>query len=475
MGRPTEPDEPGAGGYRELINLAVPFILSNSFWTVQIFADRVLLSRSDPDAVGASLVAAMLFWTPLTLLQNTAMYATVFVSQYIGAGRPSRVGPVIWQAIWFSLAAGLAFLLLVPVSEPLAGASGHSPELARLEAAYFRCLCYAALPALLVATASAFFGGRGDSWTVLLINATGTLVNVPLAYALINGYWGFPKLDIVGAGWATVVGSWAAAFLAFALLFRKRHRAEFGVLAGWRLDPALMARFLRFGIPNGLMWALEGVAFCAFLVFVGRLGVAEMTATGVAFTINLLAILPTAGVGQAVEVLVGRRLGEDRPDLAEATTWRGFHVGFGCILVAVAAFVFLPGPLVGLFASESQPEKWAPVAALVPVLLRFMAVYSIFDTCNLIFSFALRGAGDVRFVTVAAIGLAWPIMVLPTYLAWQFQLGLMWPWAFVSLYVAAMAGLFFLRFRSGKWKTMRVIEAAPAVVADEAEQVARSA
>ena len=80
------------GGGRELLRLAVPLILSSSFMTLQIVIDRALLSRASSDAVAASMPAALLYWTPLTLLQNIANYATTFVAQYTGAGRRQRVG-----------------------------------------------------------------------------------------------------------------------------------------------------------------------------------------------------------------------------------------------------------------------------------------------------------------------------------------------------------------------------------------------
>ena len=85
------------------------------------------------------------------------------------------------------------------------------------------------------------------------------------------------------------------------------------------------------------------------------------------------------------------------------------------------------------------------------------------------FSFALRGAGDTRFVTAVALGLALPIMVVPTWLAWHYDWGLYWAWAFASAYIIALATTFVLRFRHGAWKSMRVIEStAPAPVGAEA-------
>ena len=90
-----------------------------------------------------------------------------------------------------------------------------------------------------------------------------------------------------------------------------------------------------------------------------------------------------------------------------------------------------------------------------------MAVYSVADSINVTFSFALRGAGDTRFVSLLTFALAWPIMVVPTYLAVRTGASIYWPWGFATAYILAMAICFYLRFRSGRWKTMRVIESAP--------------
>lgn len=448
------------GGGRELLRLSLPFILSNSVWTLQIALDRVFLSQLGKDNVAAAMVAVMLFWTPLALLQNTANYATTFVAQYVGAGRNERVGPIVWQAFYFAVVGGIAFLGWLPLADVLAAAGGHSEHVQELEAAYFRCLCFSALPTLIVAAASSFFAGRGDSWTVLAINCTGLLVNAALAYAWIFGSWGFPALGIVGAGWATVTGTAASATLACVLMLQRKYRQEFGTLTGWRLDPALLHRLLLYGLPSGLQWALDGLAFTVFLLLVGRLGDAELAATSIAFTLNMVAFLPALGIAQGVAVLVGQRLGMDRPRLAERTTWTGFRLAWLYMAAVAALYVLLPGLLLQPFRSGSGDELESQVAALVPVLLQFVAVYSLFDSMNIVFAFALKGAGDTRFVTLLSVGLAWPLMVLPTWAAWQYGWGLTWAWTFASAYVVALGLALLARFRAGQWKTMRVIEPA---------------
>jgi MATE family multidrug resistance protein len=438
--------------------LAIPLILSSSFMTLQITIDRALLSQASSDAVAAAMPAALVYWTFLTLLQNTAGYATTFVAQYTGAGRPERVGPAVWQALYFSIVAGIAFLGLLPLAAPLMNLGGHSLDIQQFEVTYFRCLCFAALPALVVASVNSFFAGRGDSWTVLLIDATGMTVNALLAYAWIFGHWGLPAWGIAGAGWATVAGSATSATLGLLLLFRPKYRKAFSTL-GWRLEPELFGRLMRFGLPNGLQWMLDGLAFTVFVFLIGHLGDVQLAATNIAFAINMFALLPMLGLAQAVGVLVGQRLGQERPELAECTTWTGFILAWLYMAAVVLLYVCIPQAFLYFF--QGTDAKWEAVARYVPVLLRFVAVYSLFDSMSLVFSFALRGAGDTRFVTVVALALAWPLMVLPTWVASYLHWDLYWAWAFASAYIIAIGITFLFRFCAGKWKSMRVIEQVP--------------
>jgi MATE family multidrug resistance protein len=457
MDRPTEGNSgPTPGGAVELLRLAWPLVLGNSFWALQIFIDRVLLGRAGGDQVGAALATALLFWTPMCLFQNTANYATTFVAQYTGAGRPRRVGPIIWQSLYFSAAGGAVFLAMAPAAETLLALVGHSTHIQALESVYFRCLCYAAPPTLLTASALSFFAGRGDTRTVLAVNVVGLVVNGTCGATLIFGLFGLPRLGIAGAGWATVLGSSASALLSLTLLFRRRHRAEFATLAGWRFDAGPFARLMRFGLPNGIAAALDTLGFALFTLLVGRMGDAELDATSIAFALNLLAFLPLLGLGQAVEILVGRRLGEDDPATAARSTWTALRFALAITGTAAAAYVLFPGAMAELFHGDDA--TWDQVRALAPVLLRFVAVYCLFDATSLVFSCALRGAGDTRFVTIAALTTSWLVLVLPTWAVCRYGWGLLWAWTFASAYIITLAMVFFLRFRHGAWRSMRVIE-----------------
>ena len=94
-------------------------------------------------------------------------------------------------------------------------------------------------------------------------------------------------------------------------------------------------------------------------------------------------------------------------------------------------------------AAGMAPEQFEPLRELIVVLLRFVAVYCLFDAMNVVFMSAIRGAGDTRFVFWTSLGTS----LLPLSLAWlgihHLGQGLLWCWTLITLWVCS-AGLIYL-------------------------------
>jgi MATE family multidrug resistance protein len=96
----------------------------------------------------------------------------------------------------------------------------------------------------------------------------------------------------------------------------------------------------------------------------------------------------------------------------------------------------------------------------VTVLLRFVAAYCLFDAMNVVFSSAVKGAGDTRFVMLTSLALA-PLPVAATWWALDaMQWGLIAAWWAITGWVVALGVAFLARFLQGHWRRMRVIEPA---------------
>ena len=447
------------GGYREVLVVAIPLILSTATWSVQHFVDRMFLTWYSPEAIAAAMPAGMLNFSMVSIFMGTAGYVTTFVAQYYGARQFHRIGPALWQGVYVSLLGGLAIVCAIPFAEPVFRLVGHSPLVQQNEVEYFRILClgggaYAASYAL-----SGFFSGRGKTWPVLWVNVATTVVNLVLDYALIFGHWGFPELGIRGAGIATVAAGVFSLLMFLVLLSSGSNNDTFHTIKGWRLEKDLFVRLLRYGFPSGVQFFLEMAGFTAFVLLVGRLGIASLAATNIAFNINTLAFMPMIGCGIAVSVLVGQYLGGDKPDRAQSVVYSGFHLTLVYMISIAAAYVLVPDVFVAPFALRADPGGFSEIYGYSIILLRFVAVYSVFDTMNIIFCSAIKGAGDTRYVMLVTVILSVFVFVLPVYLVVVvFEFGLMIAWVFATAYITLLGFIFYVRFLGGKWKTMRVIE-----------------
>ena len=451
----------GQGGCGQVLKIALPLILSTSAMTIQLFVDRVFLMWYDREAMSAAMLAGILNFTAFSFFLGTAAYVNTFVSQYDGAGRPNRIGAAIWQSIYFSVAAGILMAGLFFFAEPIMNLVGHAESIRSYETTYYKILVIGAMPALLAASMSCFYTGRGKTLVVMWIAIVRTAVNIIFDYALIFGNWNMPRLGIAGAAIATVISTIVACMIYLILFFNQKNRRNFATARGWRFDRGLFGRLMRFGIPSGVQFMLDIFGFAMFIVFVGRIDTVSFAATSMTCQINTLSFLPMIGFSIATSTLVGRAIGRNDPALAQRSTYSAAAMTLTYMTLIAAGYWFFPQVFMYPFKSQADLAQFEAIRPIVEKLLCFVAVYCIFDTGNLIFSAALKGAGDTFFVMVSSTLLNWIVLVIPSCLAITFLKGrqsLYVAWFALTSYVSLLAILFLCRFLNGKWKTMRVIE-----------------
>jgi multidrug resistance protein, MATE family len=447
--------------YWEVLRICLPLVISLSATTLMEFTDRVFLANYSLDAISAALPAGITSYLPIAFFGGVGGYAGVFIAQYIGRGEERKIGCVLWQGIYFTLGSGLLLWLLgVFAAGPLFALAGHPPGVRELEEIYFSILCKGAVLHVAMVTLATFFTGRGITRPVMLITFLGVLINIPLDYALIFGHWGLPELGIRGAAIATV-GAWGVNVACLAgLIFTKANNSRFGVFKNYRFDREIFGRLMRFGVPGSLQFTMDILAFTLFILLVGRIGLAELAATNIVVSINALAFMPSMGVSQGMSILVGQALGRGKPGLASDYVASGCHLLMLYILAVDLLFLSAPDLVLSPFlAGDQGAATHQAVLQLSRPLLQIVAAYLFFDALYMVFSGALRGAGDTRFMMLA-IALVSPLcLIMPVYIGVLYlQISVQTAWLWVLCFVTVLFILSSLRFRYGAWKKMLVIE-----------------
>ena len=195
------------GGFREILQIAVPLIMSTGAHGLQMFTDRAFLSRYEPIAMSAAMQAGMIAFTVVSLFQGTIGYVNTFVAQYDGSKQYHRIGHAVCQGVFIAILAAVVMLCLIPFSASFFSLIGHEPALQKYETSYFNIICFNAAPSLIARAISSFFTGRGRTKLVMYITLSYTALNVLLDYCMIFGKFGCPQMGVPGAAWATVISS----------------------------------------------------------------------------------------------------------------------------------------------------------------------------------------------------------------------------------------------------------------------------
>jgi MATE family multidrug resistance protein len=454
------------GGWRELLRIAWPLIINSGTFAVLNFSDRLFLSNYGVTEFRASLPAGILFFTLVCGFMALAGFVNTFVAQMWGSGDKEGCAKATAQGILFALISIPLIILITPLGLWFLRLSGHGPEILALEEQYFTILMWCGGGMTMSSALSSFFSGRGRTSVIMICNIAANGINVLLNYLLIFGIGIFPELGIAGAGWATVIGSWLSPLIFALLYFSKPVNEEFKTWKNLRFDPWLFKRMLRFGFPSGVHWFLDVAAFTVFVLLVGRMGPVAHIASNIALSINLVAFMPMIGMGIAASVLVGQYLGRNQPDYAERVGWLAMKIGICYVLLIGISFILFPGFYAGVFENNAGATvPYDELLKTVRILLVMLAIWGAADATALILSGALKGAGDTHFVLYFQASVAWGVLVVgQLVIVLWLKLNIFISWAWTVVYIVILGTGFFLRFRSGRWKRIDLLEKRAAAI-----------
>jgi MATE family multidrug resistance protein len=447
---------PSQGGLREMLALSLPMVVSHASETVLVFTDRLFLSRLGPVQMSAAMGGGLTAFMMTTFFLGLIGYTTALAAQYLGAGQKNRCSTVLSQAVIIALLAYPLILAARPLAQGLFTLTDVPAEQLEAQKLYFDILLGGTILALLRSCFASFFSGVGRTRVVMLSALTTMLVNVGANYVLIFGRLGLPALGIRGAAYGTILASLCGLSVLLAAYLTESNRREFGVVFP-RLDGKVMRKLLRFGYPAGVELFLNLLAFTAMILVFHAHGLATATAVTIVFNWDMVSFVPLLGIQIGVVSLVGRYMGAGRPEVAERVTLSGLKMGWAYSLVILVLFVGFPEQLVAVFQPEGADPIFAEAAPLATGMLRLAGLYVLADAVMVVFSGALRGAGDTFWTMCISVGLHWlllPVLIVSLKIL---HLPPKTAWLALVIFFLAFSGVFYLRYRSGKWKTLAVV------------------
>jgi len=388
--------------------LSIPIIFGELSQMALHIIDTAMVGALGYKQLAAAALVLAVMNIPFVLGIGMTISVSQLVSMSHGRRDSAKVSHYFYNGFWLCAATAVVISLGLELGKNILYHLGQDPEVAALAVPFLQIMGWSVIPMLLFMSLKQFTDGLERTRTAMIISLLALPLNVFINWLLIYGHWGFPKLDLRGAGWGTFITR-SLMFLVLGIVIF-RHKLFWRYIAvrsrQWKLSGQSMRELLHIGVPSALQIGLEGAAFAVSGIIVRTIGATSQAAHQIALSCASFTFMVSMGLAQGASIRVSNSYGTLNRErilvIGKTTLWTSIGYGIVCAILFTIFRYKLP-----LAFNED-----AGVITLSAVLLLYAAVFQISDSTQATSAGLLRGIKDVRFPTIL-IGVAYWVIGIP--------------------------------------------------------------
>ena len=439
---------------RTAMNMAVPAMIESFFVAFAGLIDSLMVSALGSNAVAAVGLTAQPKFMGLSVFLAINVAISALVARRFGENKRREANALLSTALvlicGLSVLLGIVFVVLAPQIMNLCGSTPETHDSAVL---YYRIVMGGMIFNCIQMGINSAQRGAGNTKITMRTNITSNTLNIIFNYLLINGHCGFPALGIMGAALATVLGTVVSCIMSVISIMKSDFFVSIPYIIKEKIMPSMCAlkNLVKVGYSVFFEQILMRIGFMMTAIMAANQGNAAMAAHQVGMNIMALSFSFGDGLQAAAVALIGRSLGEKKPEKAKEFGRTCQMIG-GIISVALAVIYFFGARLLmGLFFEEAE------IVGIGVGIMRLIIIIVLFQIRQVIYMGCLRGAGDTLYTAIASTISVTLIRTGVSYLCgYAFGWGIAGIWMGVlgdqiSRYVFAA-----MRFKKGKWVQIKI-------------------
>ena len=436
------------------MHMAVPAIIESFFVAFAGLVDSLMVS-----SLGAASVASVGLTQQPRFMGLSVFFAmnvalSALVARRYGENKRREANTILITAIaliiGLSVVLSMLFVALAPQIISLCGSTAETHDSAVI---YYRIVMGGMIFNCMQMGINSAQRGAGNTQITMRTNITSNVVNIILNYLLINGHFGFPALGIAGAALATVLGTVVSCVMSIISIMKMDRFVSLVYIVKERIKPAMEAvkNIIHVGYSVFFEQLLMRIGFVATAVMAAHQGTAAMAAHQVAMNIMGLSFSFGDGLQSAAVALIGRSLGEGKPDRAKDFGSTCQMMG-GLISISLAVIYFFgAGWLMRMFFEEQE------IVAIGVSIMHIIIITVLFQIRQVIYMGCLRGAGDTLYTALAST-----INVTLVRTGVSYFFGYIMGWGIAGIWLGVLGdqvGRYIfatVRFKAGKWVNIKI-------------------
>ena len=419
--------------FRETLKLAWPVVIGLMGFNLMGLIDSLMIGDLSYVHLSAAALANGMFIILTIIGMGLSFVLSPLVAEADASGQSQRVGDMLRQGTLVMLVAGVILSILVYFSSFTLEWLDQPEQDVVLAKTYLQILSISTMPLLIFMVFKQFSDGLSLTRPAMYVTLLGLVINAGANWVLIYGKFGFPRMELDGAGWGTLVSRIVMMIVLGIYVLSSKKFEAYQLKRGWTLvKPKIMRRIAQLGIPSGFQHFFEAAAFVGRTVIIGWMAdpSANRAAHQIVLQLATVSFMVVLGISAASTIRVGNALGHKDPIAMRQAGVAG--VMLATTFMSMSALIFLFGKdFFPVFFNDN-----ARVLAISAQLMLIAGLFQIFDGIQVVGIGILRGIQDVK-VPTAITFLAYWVINLPL----GYVLGITFDWGVRGIWFAFVVSL----------------------------------
>ncbi len=390
------------------IKLAIPVAFGELAQMSLHLIDAAMVGKISYQHLAASALVMSVVNIPFILAIGLTIAVSQMVSLAHGKQDKHLVSHYFYNGFIICLVFGTLISLSLVMGVNVLDYFKQDPEVVALAKPFMQLISWSIIPMIAFMALKQFTDGLEFTKTAMLLSIIAIPINTILAWCLIFGHWGFPKLELIGAGYATLCTRiFIAVVLFLVIYFHKTFKPYIALKKeSWNLKKKTIYSLLKIGVPSSLQVTMEAGAFAISGIIIGTIGVREQAAHHIALSLASFTFMISMGLSQAGSIRTSNAFGKNNwtkiQNIGKSTLVIAIAYGILCMLI----YVLFRNQLPYIFNNDKD------VVQMAAVLLLWAAIFQISDSTQAVAAGLLRGIKDVNIPTYL-IAIAYWVIGIP--------------------------------------------------------------
>lgn len=395
--------------------------------TVGVF-DSLMIGKVSVSQLAAVSLATSIFSFILLFCIGLSYGITPLISS---SDRGKKyVSSILYNGMLVNVISSILLVSFVILTKHLLSYLGQDEEVLFHTYSYLDIICISLIPLILFQTFKQFIEGLGFTKPSMYISVISNVINVVLNAVLIFGLFGFPRLEIIGAAYATLISRVIMFLLILIYCLNDRRFSKYILKTKFLVNLNHIKDIFRIGFASGLQYIFEVGAFSVATVMTGSIGAIHLAAHQIALNLASISYMIASGIGSASMISLSYYDGKRNFEDMRRSGFASFLLVFILMIVSALVFIIFRNYLPVLYVDDSG------VINIASTLLIIAGLFQISDGIQAVGLGILRGIRDIKKPTIVTFISYWIISIPLSYF-----LGIEYGYGVYGIWIGLSVGL----------------------------------